>query len=186
MTMLFHLIPGIAILLEGIKTPPGNKILFGGVTEAFGVLSLFLLYICTNKIKNINDRKIIKWAIGLAICTFVFLAAYLCVFDYCVVPYDYEGKQYSAYFPIYLDANLRKMMEDDNGRDMGKLWAINKYGITEINDQIKAKSIYLTITTILLLSLYQGTLLPIAIAFGIIGFHEKMPIDDQGMKDNSL
>ena len=70
---LFAAVPGLMIISKSIGTPPSYEHLFGGVIEAFGVLSLLILLVNKNKLKKVKPERITRLAIILGVTSFVSL-----------------------------------------------------------------------------------------------------------------
>lgn len=164
---VFGALPGVAIIVKGIGTPPDYNWLFGGVIEALGALSLILLFVNRMKIKRFSDRKVTRVAIILAIVFFASLICYTLLFEHCVVTHPARG---TAYYPLCLDGEIAEMVESAGSR----FEAIERYGIAGVVLAIgNMGGAALTLTTILLLSIYQAVFTSLTLAFGIAGFHEK-------------
>ena len=163
---LFAAIPGIAVIGKGIGTPPNYEILFGGVIEAFGTLSLLVLWANRNKLKKIKTPRITKLVIRLGVLSFISLIIYIGLFKYCVISHPTHD---TAYFPLWTSGELAKYVERTGGR-----WAaLERYGIYPIESAIQKMPPYaIIITTALLLFMYQMIFTSLTVAFGLLGFHK--------------
>src|SRR5438105_1728627 len=140
---IFGAIPGLTVIQSGIGAPPGYKLLFGGVIEAFGTLSLLVLWVNRKKIKRHAARRVTKWAIALAALCFVCIALYISLFSFCVVAH----KRGTAYYPLWTSGNIADMVARAGSRKA----AIARYGIAEVVQAIDSMpSIALGLTTIVL------------------------------------
>lgn len=164
---VFGAIPGLAVILNGIGTPPGYKVLFGGVIEAFGALAILLLWANKHKLTGLESHKATRASIGLAVFCFVSLATYLLLFNLCVVTHEVRG---TAYYPLWLSGEIAEMVESTGSR-----WsAVEEYGIYAVNGAIKKMpSAALTITTVALLFVYQTVFTALTLAFGILGMRKE-------------
>lgn len=170
---LFSTIPGLAVIGSGIGTPPGHKVLFGGVMEAFGVLGLLILWINKHKLKKSTPSKISRWAIALGIIGFLSLGAYLVTYNYCVIT---VGNREPVYYPLWLSGDAATKIAEKGGR----IAAINYHGSGGVQAIIdKSPGIALPLTTVLLLFLYQAIFTALALAFGLLGFHGGRDIEER-------
>jgi hypothetical protein len=161
---LFAATPGIAIILKGIGTPPGYNYLFGGVIEALGGLCIIILWVNKGKIKRLPIRKITRVAIILGLVSFASLILYIGLFKFCVISHPAHG---TVYYPLWTSGRIAELV----GRTGGRWEALDRYGITPIYNAISQMPAYaITITTALLLFVYQAIFTSLAIAFGLIGF----------------
>ena len=55
---IFGAIPGLAVIQSGLGVPPNYNVLFGGFIEAFGVLTLLILWVNRNNIKKHTKKYI--------------------------------------------------------------------------------------------------------------------------------
>jgi hypothetical protein len=160
----FGAIPGLAVIKSGLGTPPGHKLLFGGVIEAFGALSLMLLWINRNKIKRRSIRKVTKLVIIFALLCFVFLTLYVSLFSFCVI----DHKRGTAYYPLWTSGTIADMVTKAGSRRA----AIEKYGIASIVEAIdEMPGVAIVLTTVILLFIYQGVFTTLSVMFGVLGFY---------------
>jgi hypothetical protein len=161
---IFAATPGLAIILKGTGTPPEYNYLFGGVIEALGALSIIILWINKGKIKRLPIRKITRVAIILSVVCFASLILYIGLFKFCVISHPAHG---TVYYPLWTSGRIAELV----GRTGGRWEALDRYGITPIYNAISQMPAYaITITTALLLFVYQAIFTSLTIAFGLIGF----------------
>lgn len=160
----FASIPGVAILLKGLGTPPHYETIFGGTIEAFGTLSLLVLWLNKGKLKKIPYSKVTKWAVALAIVSLISMLAYIGLFKYCVISHPTHD---TAYFPLWTSGDIARYVEKAGGR-----WAaLDRYGIFAVESAIQRMPTYaIVITTIVLLLVYQIAFTSLTLAFGLLGF----------------
>jgi hypothetical protein len=174
---LFAAIPGFAIMWKGIGTPPDYTFLFGGVVEAFGCLSLLLLWMNRVKIRKIESRKIVKAAIILGLSGFISIITYIILFNVCVVSHP---TNHTVFFPLWLSGQLENMVTMAGGR-----WAaLDYFGWFGIYQATQNTPVALALTAAILLFVYQAIFSTLAIAFGLVGFHkgEGLGIGDKEQK----
>ena len=160
-------IPGLAIILKGVGAPPGEEILFGGLVEAFGVLSLLILWINRAKLKRIARKRITNWTIWLAAIFLVCLSSYIFLFRHCVVQHPTHQ---TVYYPLWTSGHISEIID----RTGGRYQALDRYGNHSINTAIREMPQYAlvsAITTALLIFLYLGFCTSLTIVFGLLGFH---------------
>jgi hypothetical protein len=161
----FGAIPGIAVIIKGIGAPPNSQLLFGGIIEAFGALSLLILWLNRKNIRLIKADKLTRWSIMLGAISLASFLGYILIYGICVKS-DTKG---STYLPLWLSGDLKVMVERTGSRDA----AIQTYGIDAIHNAIrKEASTALPLTTLVLLAVLLVGLNSLTIAFGLIGLHE--------------
>ncbi|MBA7496255.1 hypothetical protein ES702_06854 [subsurface metagenome] len=163
---VFGVIPGVTILLSGLLVPPGKKLLFGGVVEAFGALILVILWANKNKLVKFSSAKATKLSIVFGILFFIFLVIYLILNSFCVVQHGTRG---TVYYPLWTSGDLAGMVEKAGGRYA----ALDMYGIDAVIEATHKSEISLVLTTIILLFVYQAVFSTLTIAFGILGFRKR-------------
>ena len=171
---VFGSIPGLLVIAKGIGTPPDYAVLFGGVIEAFGVITLLILWINKGKLEDLTSSKVTKIAIGLSICCILMLFTYMYLFNQCVVKVDGRG---TAYYPFYIGK-----LEKDVKKAGSRKALIERWGIAPVIDSInELPDYYLTFTTILLLFVYQLIFTTLTAIFGLLGFYKRqgLPINQQ-------
>jgi hypothetical protein len=169
---VFGAIPGLTVIQSGIGAPPGYKVLFGGVIEAFGTLSLLLLWVNRKKIKRLAARRVTKRTLALASVCFAFIALYITLFSFCVVVHQ-RG---TAYYPLWTSGKIADMVARAGSRKA----AIERYGIAAVAQAIdEMPGIPLELTTIVLLFIYQGIFTTLSIMFGLLGFYEGKQLEER-------
>ncbi|MDX6528432.1 MAG: hypothetical protein QOH41_722 [Blastocatellia bacterium] len=162
---VFGAIPGLTVMQSGMGTPPGYKVLFGGVIEAFGTLGLLILWTNRKRIKRFASRRVTRLSLILASAAFGFLVVYIVVFPNCVVSHP-RG---TAYYPIWVTGKAADMVNRAGSRNA----AIERYGIDAVREAIDQVSGWLVpVTTVILLFLYQGIFTTLSLCFDLVGFHE--------------
>ena len=168
---IFSSIPGLLVIATGLGTPPDQKILFGGVIEAFGVITLLILWVNKARLSALPKKRVTKFAIGLTVGCVLCLFAYIALFSHTVVNVEGRGE---AYYPIYLTGEIEKTVNDNGSRKA----AIVNEGIDEIREEIdKMPGFYLTLTTIILLLVYQLVFTTLTTTFGLLGLHTTGDLD---------
>jgi|WetSurMetagenome_2_1015567.scaffolds.fasta_scaffold371903_1 hypothetical protein len=163
---VFGVIPGIAVIKSGLGAPPGYDILFGGIIETLGALSILVLWLNKNRIIKIALHKKNKIVYILGILSFLFIINYLFIFNHCVIRDENRG---TLYFPLWTSGELSEMIEKQGTRQN----VIIKYGIDSVRDAInKMSDTALTFTTVILLFFYQLIFTSLTIVFGILGLYQ--------------
>jgi hypothetical protein len=170
---IFSTIPGLTIIASGLGVPPGYKVLFGGVMEAFGVLSLLILWVNRTKIRKTSKASISRWATALGLLCFLFISAYIVAYSYCVVT---SGEREPVYYPLWLSGEAATKIAQRGGR-LGAIEYYGSGGAQAIVD--KMPGVALPLTTVLLLFLYQGVFTSLALTFGLLGVHERFAFTSQ-------
>ena len=172
-TAVFGVVPGLAIIGKGIGAPPEMNFLFGGVVEAFGALALIILWVNKDKIVKLPTVKVTRWAVALGLLCFIFIVVYVIIYSYCVVKHEDSG---TAYYPLWMTGDIAKMVEKAGSRQA----AIDDYGIDAVKEKINKMSPFaLSITSTVLLLIYQSVFTSLTIAFGLLGFHKKKSLMEQ-------
>jgi len=163
----FGAVPGLATLLLGIGTPPGDyRYLFGGVTESMGALAIIILWANKGKLKRMPTRKITRVAILLGFGGFISIVLYVGLFKFCVISHPDHG---TVYYPLWTSGRILELVNRTGGR-----WqALDRYGNTIIHNAIARMPSYaITVTTAVLLLAHQSISTSLALAFGLVGFHK--------------
>jgi len=164
-------IPGIAVWQSGLGTPPNMNLLFGGVVQAFGAISLLLLWVNRAKLKLIPKPKMTKIVVYLIVTCFALLSIYLWLFGLTVVQHEVRG---TTYYPLWTSGEIATMIES---ADNSRYYAIEKYGIDAVKEAIhKMPAAVIAITTIFLLFIYQAIFSTLTLAFGVLGIQEKLSL----------
>jgi len=166
---VFGVIPGVTILLSGLLVPPKKELLFGGVVEAFGALTLIILWVNKDKLAKFSSAKATKWSIVFGILFFIFLVIYLLLNSFCVVQHETRG---TVYYPLWTSGDLTEMVKEAKGRYA----ALDMYGIDAVIEETHKSEISLVLTTIILLFVYQAVFSTLTTAFGILGFRKREPL----------
>ncbi|HKO97013.1 MAG TPA: hypothetical protein VJU86_08480 [Pyrinomonadaceae bacterium] len=172
----FAAIPGVAIMVKGIGTPPGYAFMFGGIIEAFGSLALILLWLHRDKIQRIKPRRITKVSIILASVSFLSLVLYIVLFKLCVVSHP---THHTVLFPLWTSGELAKLVSAAGGR-----WAaLDEFGWFGVYGAVeKMPSYAVPVTVAALLVCYQSVFTTLTIAFGLPGFHQQKQIEPEANK----
>lgn len=166
---VFGVIPGVTILLSGLLVPPGKRLLFGGVVEAFGALTLIILWVNKDKLAKLSSAKATRFSILFGILFFILLVIYISLNSFCVIQHEIRG---TVYYPLWTSGDLTNMVKKAGGRYA----ALDMYGIDAIIEATHKSEISLVLTTIILLLIYQAVFSTLTIAFGILGFHRREPL----------
>lgn len=161
-------IPGIAVWQSGLGTPPDKSLLFGGVVQAFGALSLLLIWFNRVRLRSLSKSSVTKFSVYLTLLCFILLAAYVWLFGLTVVNHEVRG---TAYYPLWTSGELAEIVKS---ADNSRYYAIEKYGIDTVIEAIhKMPSSALAITTIVLLFVYQAVFSTLTVVFGLLGIQEE-------------
>jgi hypothetical protein len=164
---LFSLIPGIAVMIKVLGSPPDHNISFGAVIEVFGTLSLLVLFMNKPRIVDSPVVKITRWVILLAALSIITLVIYIALFNFCVVSVKDRG---TVYYPVYTSGNVAIMIERAGSRSA----AIERYGIDAVTEAVnEMPGIPIALTTILLLLVYLLIFTPLVLAFGFLGIRQE-------------
>ena len=166
---IFAVLPGLGVLQSGLGVPPedGMKLIFGGVIEAFGVLSLLLLRVNRATIRGLSKQAVNIATVAIAGFAFVLLLAYLGCYSYCVVTFDPRG---TVYFPLWNHGVLATMVSNAGGRAA----AMDMYGRYAVYEAVKSMGELPAIATdAVLLLLYTGLFTGLTWAFGLPSMHEE-------------
>ena len=162
---VFSSIPGIGIMLSGLGTPPGYSLIFGGIIEAFGALTILLLLSSKAKLRHLTSRQVRVTVIVLAVAGLILLAVYLQLASFCIVAHPVHG---TVYYPLWNSGHAAELVD----RAGGRYAAVDHYGFYPVNKAIHEAPNYplgLVVTTALLLLVYQGIFMALTVAFGIMG-----------------
>jgi hypothetical protein len=157
-------VPGLAGMAAGVGTPPGSKAMFGAAIEAFGGLTVLLLFLNKKTIKGMSDSATTRWVIVCGACAFGSIVSYMLIYQYCLIQVE---ERTLVYFPLWTTGQAAVMVERAGGRAA----AIEMYGSAAVEGAIgKMSSLARPVTTTILLALYQGIFSMLALAFGLVGF----------------
>jgi hypothetical protein len=140
--------------------------IFAGVIEALGVLTLLVLWLNKGWLEQWHRARATRWAIGLGAASLILLMLYLILFNFCVITHPlYADRVF--FYPFSLSGKAAQMVEMAGSR----YHAIGKYGPDAVQDALNALSTAQTITAMVLLLVYQAVFTALTAAFGIVGFH---------------
>jgi uncharacterized membrane protein len=159
----FAVVPGVAVLLSNIGVPPtSSTALFSSTLEAIGALTLMILWINKNKIRERTEKKITQLAIGSAIIFIASLCTYFLLFGHLTESVPHSE---SLFFPLWPQGELKMDLQKFESRSE----MITQFGRDDVAQLIETTSkTTLHITTILLLLLYQLIFVPLTFAFGLL------------------
>lgn len=168
LTGFFGLIPGVTIMQSGLGVPPekGYNLLFGGVVEAAGVITLLILWINREKLKNWSKVTITWIGVSLGLAFLFVLVFYLVLLGFCVVINDPRG---TIYYPLWTTGEVAEMIETAGSR-----WAaIDSYGRYAVYRGIAQMGpVPALLTTNLFLFLYLGVFTTLTLAIGILALYK--------------
>lgn len=157
-------IPGLATLIEALPVPPEWRLLFASLSGIFALLGLALVFVSKGKLKRLAKGNVVVRAIVFAVIGLLFGLLYVGIAPHCVVKHPRRG---TAYYPLYITGGDIDVMVKRQG---GRQAAIGQYGIDAVRDAVANMpngSVWIGITTALLLTLYIGFHGSIVIALGI-------------------
>jgi hypothetical protein len=166
---VFAVIPGITVLISNIGVPPNSsKTLFAATIEALGVLTLLLLWLNKESIKQKSLQSITRISVYSIIIFLLALFSYIFLYGYLVV--DVENST-PLFFPLWSEGELKTYLEKFGTRSE----LIRQWGRDDVYKVIQSSStIPLLITTILLLIIYQLIFVSLTFSFGILGIKGDM------------
>src|SRR5579872_592638 len=84
---VFATLPGVGVLATGLGVPPqvGMTLIFAGVIEALGVVTLLLVMINQDRIRRWSKFQITTTTSVIGVVSLVVLVAYISCYFYCVV-----------------------------------------------------------------------------------------------------
>ncbi|WP_018612488.1 hypothetical protein [Segetibacter koreensis] len=161
---VFAVIPGITVMISNVGVPPNSsKTLFAATIEALGVLTLMLMWLNKEWIKQKSLQTITRisvYSIGIFLLS---LFAYIFLYGYLVV--DVENSN-SLFFPLWAEGELKTYLEKFGSRPE----LIRQWGRDDVYKVIQSSStVPLLFTTILLLIIYQLIFVSLTFSFGILG-----------------
>jgi hypothetical protein len=165
-------LPGIAIMISGLGTPPGRSVLFGGIMEAAGVLILALLLLNRKRIKQKSPGSITWLAAGCFLFFLFSLYAYWAQHEYCLVTSTKQN--YAEYGPVYYPLITNGQIEKDIETHGSRRAVVDRYGpravAEDLNKMPGIERARLTTDFILSIS-YQLVFSFLAGTFGLIGIY---------------
>lgn len=161
---LFATLPGIAALVAGLAVPPDiSKILFAGVLEFFGVLSLVIVLFNDEPLKKLSRGSITKASIWLGIFSLVALFSYLILLNVTVVDHPiYDPIQ----FPLWSQGDLVTWLSRVNENKFELVEMLGRQGVKDIIDSSSKTG--LIMSHLLLLFTYLLIFLPFVVAFNMM------------------
>jgi hypothetical protein len=162
----FAAVPGVTVLVSGLSVPPDSKLLFGGLLEAFGALTLLIVWINRSKIKELNLARLNRLCIAGVGISLVCLFAYIAALNFCVVNHPYRG---IVYFPLWTSGVAKDMVNTAGSR----LASIDWYGLAAVEEAVQQSPVSLAVTTAILILLYQGVVIPLTVAFGALAIRKE-------------
>ena len=161
---IFAVLPGLAVLLSNIGVPPNSsKILFSGVIESLGVLTLMILLLNKEWIIRLSNRSINFISITTIGIFILALFSYIFLYNYLVVG---TGISDPVFFPLWAQRELMEgIIQVGNRSEL-----INEWGRDDVVKVIQASSQgSLLITTMIMLVIYQLIFVSLTFSFGILG-----------------
>jgi hypothetical protein len=172
---LFLSVPGLAAMLKGLGAPQGYEVLFGGIVEALGALSMLLLILRRQKLREITLKRVTQVSLILCTVSIISLLIYLYILNLCIVVHPTHG---TVFFPLWTSGHLRNIVEHTGSRYA----ALDRYGLYPITAAIRNMWGYplpMIAAVGALLLAYQAVFTSIAIAFAVLGLrssNEQAPI----------
>jgi hypothetical protein len=159
----FAVVPGVAVLLSNVGVPPtSSTALFSSTLEAMGVLTLMILWINKDNIRERSEKNITQIAIGAAIVFILSLCTYFLLFGHLN---ESVLNSQSLFFPLWSQGELKIDLRNFGSRSE----LITQFGRDDVALLIETTSkTALLVTTILLLILYQLIFVPLTFAFGLL------------------
>jgi hypothetical protein len=162
----FAAVPGVTVLVSGLSVPPYSKLLFGGLLEAFGALTLLIVWVNKSNIRKLNLAKLNRLCIAEIVISLICLFGYLAALNFCVVSHPYRG---TVYFPLWMSGVAKDMVNTAGSR----LASIDRYGYAAVEQAVQQSPVTLALTTAILIVLYQGVVVPLTIAFGVLAIRKQ-------------
>jgi multisubunit Na+/H+ antiporter MnhB subunit len=157
----FGLLPGICIMLTNIGLPPGlSNVLFGGIVEAAGALTLLLLAIRRKNIRAISGKRITRLSVLFFLCFLMSFFGYIFLYFSSIVHNSVWDT--TIYFPLWSTNDLRDAVERFGSRND----AITNYGPDAIRNMIMENPTLLTVSKLLLAVLYLAIFESLTLSFG--------------------
>lgn len=168
----FAVVPGLAVLVTGIGTPPGKTVLFSGMVEVSGVLAILILYVYRKTLAAMAKKRVTRASVIAAIASVFALIAYLWMHDLtCVTASAPDWKTFGpVYFPLVLSGELEEEVVNAGSRQA----FIDKWGPRQAETvvaRMSTTSWIQPLTTGILLIVYCGLFAGFTVAFGVVGFH---------------
>ena len=161
---VFAVVPGVAVLLSNVGVPPNaSKNLFAATIEALGVITLMILWVNKEWIKQRSLATITKMSVFSIIIFIVSLFSYIFLYGYLVVEVP---ESEPLFFPLWAEGELKTNLAKLGSR--GEL--VNQWGRDDVYKVIQNTSTtQLLITTLILLFIYQLLFVSLTLSFGLLG-----------------
>lgn len=161
---VFGILPGIAILITNLGVPPDtSKLLFAGVIEALGVLTLLVLWTNREKVVAISAPNITRYALWAAGLFLISLFAYLFLYGQYVVQVPYSDP---LLFPLWPQNELQQGLNQFGSKSA----LIQNWGPDDVHWVIQSSSsASLQLTGLVFLLNYLLLFISLTFAFGILG-----------------
>ena len=157
----FGLLPGICIMLTNIGLPPGlSNVLFGGIVEAAGALTLLLLALRKKNIQALSGKRIMRLSLVFFICFLTTFLGYIFLYSSSIVHNSFWDQ--TIFFPFWNTPDLKEAIKRYGSRND----AITNYGPDAIREMILESPVFLTLTKLLLASLYLAIFESLTLSFG--------------------
>jgi hypothetical protein len=158
----FGLLPGVAVLQNGLGSPPNRQAMFAAIVQTFGALALLLVWLNRTAIKRWPVRKTTPIAIGSAVIAFIAIVIYLLLYGHTV--FDLPGRT-AVMMPLWSSGDLAEMINRSGSRQA----AVSTYGADAIVDAVGRMGAFaLSLTVVVLLLVYQTIFTALAAAFAIV------------------
>ncbi|MES2111862.1 MAG: hypothetical protein V4577_24100 [Bacteroidota bacterium] len=160
---VFAVVPGLATLISKVGVPPdSSSTLFSAVIESLGVLTLMILWLNKGRIQKKSEQKVTNLSIGGIVFFLVSLFSYIFLYNYLIE--DVPNSR-PLYFPLWAQGELKTDLVKYGTRNE----LITQFGRDDVAKLIQESSKQaLSITTLVLLFLYQLIFVPLTFSFGIL------------------
>jgi hypothetical protein len=167
---LFFSVPGLAAILKGLGAPPGYQAVFGGFVEALGALSMVLLILRRDKLREMALGRATKTSLVLCASSLFSLLVYLFLFNFCIVTHPTHG---TVFFPLWTSGHLSEIVS----RAGSRYAALDRYGTFPITSAVRNMWGYplpMVVTVGSLLLSYQAIFTTLAIALAVVGLRPSL------------
>lgn len=176
--------PGLAAIAVGLGAIPGYRLLFGGVLEAAGAMSIMVVWMRRDSIRRMTRKRVAVRAYVLLGIACAALVAHLFLFQHVVVSTDAWGENATVVYPLWLTGDLKTLAAKSGGRAA----ALAKYGPRDIGPRIKNAPLFSrAASVILLLGTYSVLVIGIVRAFAELAVraHERDKVASETLRPNS-
>jgi hypothetical protein len=164
----FALIPGLAVIILNVGTPPGvSSFFYGGLIEAFGAFTLLAMFLNRTRIRKMSLIRVNRIAGLLLVLFLIFLLTYVYIYNSQVIIHDKYGTP--VFFPFWHGALLNQLVHNA-GNEYN---AITRYGPQAINDAIRTSNTLLQMTLVIFTLVYVSTFELLIIGFALLGFKSR-------------